>query len=56
MNDPVWFGNHIIARWEAFAILIGGGAAAIVTSVIATGLVCALIRWLVSAMAKPGKQ
>jgi hypothetical protein len=56
MNDPVWLGNYIVPRWEAFLLVGGTAAVAIVASIIAIGLICAIIRWLVNPTAKPGKQ
>lgn len=56
MFEPVWLGNYIVARWAALALVGGSVVVAIVTSIIAVGLICALISWLVNPTAKPGKQ
>ena len=56
MNDPVWLGNYIVPRWEAFLLVGGTLVVAIVTGIIALGFVCAMISWLVNPTTKPGKQ
>jgi hypothetical protein len=55
-TEPVWLGNYIIARWASLAFVGGTIVVAVVTSIIAIGLIVAMIKWLVNPTAKPGKQ
>lgn len=54
MNDPVWLGNYIVPRWEALLVVGAAGVVAVAACVLAIGLICGLIAWLVNPTAKPG--
>lgn len=56
MNDQVWLGNSIVPRWEAFLLLGGVGAVALIGLLIAIVLIGVMISWLVNPTVKPGKQ
>ena len=56
MLEPVWLGNSIVPRWEAFLLVGSAVVVAVVTSIVAIGLIYAMISWLVNPTAKPGNQ